>query len=146
PSAGAAPPAAASRTAGGNASNASNASSASSAGGTASPAPGAPTPATPGGQAASTAGSPDCSPKKDAVAVGSVGEESGVMGAVMAASVDGVRAWAASVGERGGLCGHTARLLLADDGGDPARALSIVQKMVEQDHVVAILGNHMITT
>jgi branched-chain amino acid transport system substrate-binding protein len=138
PSAAAATSAAPSRTGAGNA---------SSAGGSSSPAPGAPTPAAPGGQAAGpTAAGVDCSPKKDAVAVGSLGQESGVMGAVMAASVDGVRAWAASVGERGGLCGHPVRLVLADDGGDPARALSITQKMVEQDHVVAILGNHMITT
>lgn len=106
-----------------------------------------PAPGTPAGQGApAAAGGADCSPKKDPVAIGSLGQESGVMGAVMAASVDGVRAWAASVGERGGLCGHPVKLVLADDGGDPARALAITQKMVEQDHVVAILGNHMITT
>lgn len=109
--------------------------------------PTTPAPGTPGGPAtAPAAGGADCSPKKDSVAVGSLGQQSGVMGAVMAAATDGVRAWAASVGERGGLCGHPVRLILADDGGDPARALSIAQKMVEQDHVVAILGNQMITT
>jgi branched-chain amino acid transport system substrate-binding protein len=122
-------------------------SAAGTSGGSAiAPSPGTPAPGAPGGPATPAAGGADCSPKTDPVAVGSLGQQSGVMGAVMAASTDGVKAWAASVGERGGLCGHPVRLILADDGGDPARALSIAQKMVEQDHVVAILGNQMITT
>jgi branched-chain amino acid transport system substrate-binding protein len=49
----------------------------------------------------------------------------------------GARAWVADVTARGGLSGHPVRLILGDDGGDPARAQTLVRRMVEQDKVQA---------
>jgi ABC-type branched-subunit amino acid transport system substrate-binding protein len=45
------------------------------------------------------------------------------------------------VNDRGGLNGHSVKLVTADDGGDPARHRSQVQEMVERDHVVAFVMN-----
>jgi branched-chain amino acid transport system substrate-binding protein len=52
----------------------------------------------------------------------------------------------ADVNSRGGLNGHPVRVLMAEDGGDPARAQEIVRKMVEQDHVIAFFSPYTIST
>jgi branched-chain amino acid transport system substrate-binding protein len=49
----------------------------------------------------------------------------------------GAKAWVADVTARGGLGGHPVRLILGDDGGDPAKTQALVRRMVEQDKVQA---------
>src|SRR5439155_1322800 len=80
------------------------------------------------------------------VRLGSVGAESGVIGAAMAPIAEGARAWVADVNARGGVDGHPVRLFQVDDGGDPGRSLAIVKRLVEQDHVQALYATHMPTT
>jgi branched-chain amino acid transport system substrate-binding protein len=58
----------------------------------------------------------------------------------------GARAWAADVNARGGLAGHPVKLIVADDGGDPNKALSIVRRMVEEDKVLAFYSEFGPTT
>ncbi|HEV7861116.1 MAG TPA: ABC transporter substrate-binding protein [Acidimicrobiia bacterium] len=85
-------------------------------------------------------------PPKAEIRLGSVGAESGVVGAAMAPVAEGARAWVADVNARGGVNGHPVRLFQVDDGGDPGRSLAIVKRLVEQDHIQALYANHMPTT
>jgi branched-chain amino acid transport system substrate-binding protein len=71
---------------------------------------------------------------------GSFGDASGVLGAVSGPAPPANRAWAKWINANGGLNCHPVNMTVADDGGDPARALSIAQQMVEQNHVVAIFN------
>jgi branched-chain amino acid transport system substrate-binding protein len=48
-------------------------------------------------------------------------------------------AWSASVNAAGGIGSHPVQLFTADDSQNPGTALSAVTKMVEQDHVIAII-------
>jgi branched-chain amino acid transport system substrate-binding protein len=93
-------------------------------GGGAAPVPGAPAPSGSGG------------PKSEIV-LGAVGVHSGVIGDILAPIEHGARAWSADVNDRGGVNGHKVRLIIADDGGDPGRAVSIGRKLIEQDKIVA---------
>lgn len=95
------------------------------------PAPGTPAPA-PGSPVPSGGGGP-----KSEIVLGAVGVHTGVIGDILAPIEHGARAWVADVNDRGGVNGHKVRLIIADDGGDPARAVSIGRKLIEQDKVVA---------
>jgi branched-chain amino acid transport system substrate-binding protein len=106
-------------------------SAASSA--TPAPAPGAP---------AAAAG---CAPKCAPVVVGHVGTYSGVF-ASFANAPEGVRAWGQAVNARGGIDGHPVKVIVAEDGGDPARHRSLVQSLVEQDGVIAFIHGFNPTT
>jgi branched-chain amino acid transport system substrate-binding protein len=75
------------------------------------------------------------------VAIGHIGTYSGVIGSLQAGGTRMAQIWAQSVNARGGLGGHPVRLVTADDGGDPARYLSITKDMVENQGVVAFVGN-----
>ncbi len=100
---------------------------AAAAGGGAGAAAAVPTPAPGSGAAA---------PKAE-IRLGSFGVQSGILGATMAPFFQGARAWVADVTARGGLNGHPVRLILGDDGGDPAKAQALARRMVEQDKVQA---------
>ena len=91
------------------------------------PAPGAP-----------AAGAAGCAPKCAPVVVGHVGTYTGVF-ASFANAPEGVRAWGQVVNARGGIDGHPVKVIIAEDGGDPAKHRSLVQSMVEQDGVIAFI-------
>jgi len=94
----------------------------------------APGPA-PGAPAAAPVG---CAPKCAPIVVGHVGTYTGVF-ASFANAPEGVRAWGQAVNARGGIDGHPVKVIIAEDGGDPARHRSLVQSMVEQDGVIAFI-------
>ena len=75
------------------------------------------------------------------IRVGVVGTLSGPAGASLKPVADGVRIWAKAVNARGGVNGHPIDVLTADDGGDPARHLALVQEFVERKKVIAFVGN-----
>jgi len=54
------------------------------------------------------------------------------------AGPEALKAWAATVNGKGGLQGHPVEIVVRDDGNDPAKSLTAVKQLVEQDHVVAI--------
>jgi branched-chain amino acid transport system substrate-binding protein len=54
------------------------------------------------------------------------------------AAAEGLKAWAATVNGEGGLAGHEVEIVVKDDGNDPAKSLTAVKQLVEEDHVVAI--------
>lgn len=83
---------------------------------------------------------------KGDIVLGSVGTESGVIGTATLPLHQAARAWVADVNARGGLAGHKVKLVIADDDGDPNKALALVRRMVEEDKAVAIFGEHGPTT
>jgi branched-chain amino acid transport system substrate-binding protein len=111
--------------------------------------PGAAGPQSQPGARATTGGGASGSPQAatgSEVVIGSVGTFSGVIGSFTAGAREAMLAWAQSVNGRGGLNGHPVRLLVADDGGDPARAQSIVRDMVERQGAIAFVGNQVVLT
>jgi branched-chain amino acid transport system substrate-binding protein len=86
-----------------------------------------------------TSGGQACSGQKSPVVIGSVGEQSGIAGASVAAGADAVAAWAASIDASGGLDCHIISFVKADDGGDPSTNLSETEQLVQQDHVAAFV-------
>jgi branched-chain amino acid transport system substrate-binding protein len=54
----------------------------------------------------------------------------------------GGKAWVADVNARGGLNGHPVRVVFADDGGEPAKALALARRFVEQDGAIALYMEH----
>ena len=75
------------------------------------------------------------------IIIASVGSYSGAPGAVEKASAVGVQVWAASVNAAGGVAGHPVKVLVGDDQSDPSRYRSLVQDFVENQHVIAFVGN-----
>jgi branched-chain amino acid transport system substrate-binding protein len=103
-------------------------------------APAAPAPNTPPAAAG-------CSGSKAGVILGSVGTQTGVLGAQLNPQVKAVQAWVADVNRRGGVnCHPVARLIVADDGGDPSRNQSLTQQLVEQEKVIAFVNNTGVLT
>jgi branched-chain amino acid transport system substrate-binding protein len=88
-----------------------------------------------GGTVTAASGSP--------VTIGNIGTYSGVVGSIFPGGAAAVQAWAQSVNARGGLHGHPVRVVSGDDGGDPARALSLARQMVEEQGAIAFIGNMM---
>jgi branched-chain amino acid transport system substrate-binding protein len=54
------------------------------------------------------------------------------------AGPEGLKAWAATINGKGGLAGHPVEIVVRDDGNDPAKSLTAVKQLVEEDKVVAI--------
>lgn len=75
------------------------------------------------------------------IRIGNIGAYSGVLGAIFSAGQPTAQAFAQWVNARGGLNGHPIEVITADDGGDPARHLSLAKNMVENQGVVAFMGN-----
>ncbi|MGH9041352.1 MAG: ABC transporter substrate-binding protein [Acidimicrobiia bacterium] len=80
------------------------------------------------------------------VVLGSIGVEAGILGAVTGPTPPAIRAWASQLNARGGLAGHRVRVVLADDGNDPARAQALVRQLVEQDKVIAFINEYTLNT
>jgi branched-chain amino acid transport system substrate-binding protein len=97
-----------------------------------------PTPPTPGRPGPGAAKAP--------IVLGTFGTGSGVIGRAVQPIITADKAWSADVNARGGLAGHPVKLIFGDDGGDPAAALAIAKRMVEQDKVVAFIGTYLVTT
>jgi branched-chain amino acid transport system substrate-binding protein len=82
-----------------------------------------------------------CTTQGNTLNLGEVGEESGPLGSIFAPITQGTAAWVAYENAHGGLDCHPLKLFVADDGGDPATNQALTEQLVEQDHVVAFLGN-----
>ena len=73
--------------------------------------------------------------------VGVLGTYSGPLSADTANAQYISQAWADSVNAAGGLKGHPVKLFIEDDQGNAAQSLTLLKKLVTQDHVVAIVGS-----
>lgn len=79
-------------------------------------------------------------PSGTPVRIGNVGSYSGPFAAGSANAQQVIKAWACSVNETGGIDGHPVELIVKDDAGNPATALTAVKSLIEQDKVVAIVS------
>lgn len=99
----------------------------------------APAPGLPGSPAPAPGAGGPCAP----MSIGTWGTTTGPIGALFGAMTPAAKAWVASVNARGGLAGcHQVKLIVGDDGDDPAKAKAIVKKMVEEDGVSAFVAHH----
>jgi branched-chain amino acid transport system substrate-binding protein len=78
---------------------------------------------------------------KSPIVIGNVSTIAGVAGAVQAPAVAAIKAWVSQVNARGGIGGHLIQLIAQDDGNDPSRDEAEVKDLVENQHVLAFVGN-----
>jgi branched-chain amino acid transport system substrate-binding protein len=76
------------------------------------------------------------------VAIGLIGSWSGPEASSLDGAEFAVKAWVSWTNAHGGLAGHPVKLYDIDDQTNPATALTGVKELVQQDHVVAIVGEH----
>ena len=95
----------------------------------------APTPAMPS----------NCAPKCAPVVVGHVGTYSGVFSG-FANGPKALEAWGQATNAKGGLDGHPVKVIIGEDGGDPARHRALVQQLVEQEGAIAFVDCFCPTT
>jgi branched-chain amino acid transport system substrate-binding protein len=63
-----------------------------------------------------------------------------VAGELLASYVQGAQVWVRYTNDRGGVNGHRVRLVVGDDGGDPARHLALLQQFKDREHVLAFIA------
>jgi branched-chain amino acid transport system substrate-binding protein len=86
-------------------------------------------------------GSPTRSATRSTLVFGNVGSYSGLFGAVLNGNKTALAVWIARQNARGGLDGHPIKIIFGDDGADPSTGLTLMKRMVENDHVLAFVGN-----
>jgi branched-chain amino acid transport system substrate-binding protein len=74
------------------------------------------------------------------IPVGAIGSWSGVNASSVGIGEQVMYAWADSVNAAGGIDGHHIQLYMEDDQGNAQISVTEVKRLVEQDHVVAIVG------
>jgi branched-chain amino acid transport system substrate-binding protein len=75
------------------------------------------------------------------ISVGAIGVFSGPVAQSSLDAKSIIQAWAASVNAAGGIDGHPIQLYVEDTTGSASVGLTAMKTLVEQDHVVAIVGN-----
>jgi ABC-type branched-subunit amino acid transport system substrate-binding protein len=80
-----------------------------------------------------------CSTPLSPIRIGSVGENSGVAGAIFGPGAKVLQAWVQWINAKGGIACHPVEVFVGDDAGDPATHQSLVQSFVEQKGVVAFV-------
>src|SRR3984957_13684174 len=78
--------------------------------------------------------------KASVIPVGVVGSYSGTFASSESSGKPAIQAWADTVNAAGGIDGHKVKLYIEDDDANPATSLTEVETLVQQDHVVAIVG------
>lgn len=74
------------------------------------------------------------------IVLGAIGSFSGPNASSTAGAEQVVKAWADSVNAAGGISGHPVKLIVKDDGNNLAAGVTAMKELVQQDHVVAIIG------
>lgn len=93
-------------------------------------------------------GDPDAPPvgELQLIRVGTIGFNSGIGGAATRGGLAAIRAWEQWVNANGGVAGHQVEVLTADDAGDPAQSRAARQRLVDEEGVVAFVGNTDVLT
>jgi len=87
-----------------------------------------------------------CAGPKPPIVLGGLGQMTGVLGVAFVGGTHAIEAWIAMINASGGLDCHPVKYITADDGGDPARNLALARRLVEQDHVIAMLYDTALLT
>ena len=99
----------------------------------------------PSGHSAATGPATGPPTTSGSIPVGVVGTFSGPEGTTTGSSKLAIEAWADAANAAGGIKGHHVRLYLEDDAGNPSTSLVEVKTLVQEDHVVAIVGEESIS-
>jgi branched-chain amino acid transport system substrate-binding protein len=75
------------------------------------------------------------------IVIGSVGTYTEGAGEFNDPGKPAIEAWASWVNAHGGINGHPVKLIVEDNQGDQAQAVSMVKQLVQQDHVIAFVSN-----
>jgi branched-chain amino acid transport system substrate-binding protein len=89
---------------------------------------------------ASGSGSAASGASGSVIPIGVIGSYSGPEASNVAPSKPTIQAWAASVNAAGGIGGRQVRLFIEDDQGSVQTSVQEVKKLVEEDHVVALVA------
>jgi len=74
------------------------------------------------------------------IVVGTICGCTGPQTASLALVKNAANAWAESVNHSGGINGHPVKMIVKDSASNPATALQVAKELVEQDKVIAIVG------
>ena len=80
------------------------------------------------------------------VRLGNLSTRSGVLGELFSPVVPALETFVAAQNACGGLNGHKIKLIFRDDQGDPTTAFSVGKGMIEQDKILAFVGNIQLLT
>jgi branched-chain amino acid transport system substrate-binding protein len=95
-----------------------------------------------GGGSATTGGGGSGTTKSQ-ITIGLVTSETGPLAASAAGGRDLATGWATWVNKtQGGINGHPVKVDVVDDASDPATGASRARQLVEQDHVIAVVGSY----
>lgn len=108
-----------------------------------------PTETAPAVQPASSPDQPTAAPSdvpnpgepKSTIVIASAGTFTGPIGSILLPGTQAVQVWVNYTNDRGGINGHPVRVIVYDDGGDPARHRAQVQDAIERQKVVAFVHN-----
>ncbi len=103
---------------------------------------------TSGGSAATTAtGSASGAPGTTVAAtgtvipIGTIESETGSSGGNTTVGTDSIEAWVKWTNAHGGIGGHPVKLFTANDNNDPAQASTAITNMLNNDHIIALVGH-----
>jgi branched-chain amino acid transport system substrate-binding protein len=94
------------------------------------------------GGTATTTGTSSAAPTKSELVIGNVGQYSGPFGPAYQHGSNGLVAWTKWVNAHGGINGHPVRVVVKNDEGDAAKSIAAVKDLVENEHVLALVGNN----
>ena len=80
------------------------------------------------------------------VLIGQVGDFSGIVGVAGQPMRSALAVWVKAVNAQGGVAGHPVKLISIDTQGNSAKAQSAVRSLVEDKHVVAVVGAYVALT
>jgi branched-chain amino acid transport system substrate-binding protein len=72
--------------------------------------------------------------------LGVIASESGPLASTIGSQGPTIQAWGKWENAHGGIDGHPVKIIVKDDAGNPATALTAVKQMVEQDHIIALIN------
>ena len=75
------------------------------------------------------------------ILMASVGTYAGLVGTIFKPILEGAQLWVSVANAKGGVNGHQIKLIVYDDGGDPARHRAQVQEAVERKGVIGFFLN-----
>ncbi|HVE28019.1 MAG TPA: ABC transporter substrate-binding protein, partial [Sporichthya sp.] len=81
-----------------------------------------------------------CTKVLDPILLGQNGTFSGFLQGSLGGFRPGMAAWAADVNARGGIQCHPVKLFQVDDGSNPAKTVSNTKDLIENKHVIAMVG------
>src|SRR5512135_1086442 len=76
----------------------------------------------------------------DEIKIGHFGSISGGTATFGVSTDEGVKLAADEINAKGGLLGKQVRIITEDDQSKPEEAVTVVQKLINQDKVVALIG------